>query len=243
MKSACMSLIPSSCIYLTAIDRELKSVTNWFQNRRQTSRKKSHSSSENYPTKTCLPPSPAHHRHRRSKMPLDRSKISLDRIATLSERPSLTFQLNAQRSPLTPRKSNVQQKRLSSSSELWTHMLSSPAVPASAPDPEEVRLAALASRAKTLCPLEWACLKARQKKWADEDVDGLSMYPALGRRQEVDEDGMEPKVINLESGTALSPQSDVLGLNKNGLFSRPNMTPQFEDVEAAITLLGFKTCS
>ncbi|KAG6380894.1 hypothetical protein JVT61DRAFT_5286 [Boletus reticuloceps] len=198
------------------IGMELKSVTNWFQNRRQTSRKKSRSSSENDPPRT-----------RRSNTPLDRSKISLDCIATLSERPSLTLQLNSQRIPFTPRKSHVQHKDPSSPLELWTHMLSSPVVPPFAPDPEEVRLAALSSRAKTLCPLEWACLKARQKKWADEDTDRLPTHP------EVDEDGTESKAIDLES-------SDASG---NSLFSRPNMMPQFEDVEAALTLLGFKTRS
>ncbi|KAF8445608.1 hypothetical protein L210DRAFT_840966 [Boletus edulis BED1] len=208
------------------IGMELKSVTNWFQNRRQTSRKKSLSSSENDPPRTRLSP-----RHRRSNTPLDRSKISLDRIATLSERPSLTLQLNSQRIPFTPRKSNVQHKDPSSPLELWTHMLSSPVVPPSAPDPEEVRLAALSSRAKTLCPLEWACLKARQKKWDDEDTDRLPTH------LEVDEDETEPKTIDLES-------SDASGLNRgNSLFSRPNKMPQFEDVEAALTLLGFKTRS
>ena len=200
--------------------REFKSVTNWFQNRRQTSRKKS--SNENNPPKTRLAQSPARHPYRRLKTPLDRSKISLDRIAALSERPSLTLQSNSLRLPLTPRKSNVQQKNPSSPSELWTHMLSSPAVPPSAPDPEEARLAALSSQEKILYPLEWACLKARQKKW-------------------VDEDGVEPEVKNLESGAVVSPQSDGSNLyRKLALFSRPSMTPQFEDVEAAITLLGFK---
>lgn len=236
-----LSYLPNSPQY----SRELKSVTNWFQNRRQTSRKKS--SSENNPTKTRLPHSPARHRNRRSKTPLDRSKISLDRIAELSERPSLTLQLNTSRVPLTPRKSNVQQKNLSSPPELWAHMLSSPAVPPSDPDPdpEEARMAALSSRAKILYPLEWACLKARQKKWFDEDVDGLSTRP-VPRHREIDENEAEPEGINLESVPAASLQSGAPGLNRrngNGLFSRLSMTPQLEDVEAAITLLGFKTHS
>ncbi|KAH0838034.1 hypothetical protein J3R83DRAFT_6274 [Lanmaoa asiatica] len=222
------------------IGMELKSVTNWFQNRRQSSRKKSLSFDENNPTKTHLSHSPVRHRHRRSRTPLDRSKISLDHIAALSERPSLTSQLNLPRLPLTPRKSNVPQKNPSSPSELWTHMLSSPAVPPSSPDPEETRLAVLSSRAKILFPLEWACLKARQKKRVDEDADGLSTHPVLTRCREVDEDGAGPDVINLDAG-ADSPHSDASSLNrKNAPFSRPNIMPQFEDVEAAITLLGFK---
>jgi len=202
------------------IGMEFKSVTNWFQNRRQTSRKKS--SNENNPPKTRLTHSPVRHPYRRSKTPLDRSQISLDRIAALSERPSLTLQSNSLRLPLTPRKSNAKQKNPPSPSELWTHMLSSPAVPLSAPDPEEARLVALSSQEKILYPLEWACLKARQKKW-------------------VDEDGVEPEVNNLESGAVVSLQSDGSNLcKKNALLSRPSMTPQFKDVEAAITLLGFK---
>lgn len=229
---------------LPRFSRELKSVTNWFQNRRQTSRKKSHSLNENNPTRSRVSHSPARHQHRHSKTPLDRSKISLDRIAALSERPSLTLQLNAPRLPLTPRKSNVQQKNPSSPSELWTHMLSSPVVPRSSPDPEETRLAALSSRAKTLCPLEWACLNARHKNWVDEDADGLSMHSVVTRCREVDEDGAEPEAINLEFEASVPPHGDTSSLNrKNALFSRPNTTPQFEDVEAAITLLGFKACS
>lgn len=224
--------------------RELKSVTNWFQNRRQTSRKKSLSLNENNPSRSPVSPGPARHQHRRSKTPLDRSKISLDRIVSLSERPGLTWQLNSPRLPLTPRKCNIQQKNPSSPSELWTHMLSSPAVPRSSPDPEEARFAALSSRAKTLCPLEWACLKARHKKWVDEDADGLSKHAVVTHCRELGEDGAEPEVINLESEISVPPHSDTSNLNrKNALFSRPNVTPQFEDVEAAITLLGFKTRS
>ena len=243
-KSACTPLHPLlMCLPDPGrYSREFKSVTNWFQNRRQTSRKKY--SSENNPTKTRLPHSPARHPHRRSKTPLDRSNISLDRIAALSERPSLTLRSNSLRLPLTPRKSNVQQKKPSSPSELWTHMLSSPTVPPSAPDPEEARLAALPSQAKILYPLEWACLKARQKKWVDEDADGLSACPVLRRCREVDDHRAEPEVNNLESGAVVSPQSNAPNLNrKNTLFSRPSMMPQSEDVEAAITLLGFKTRS
>lgn len=123
-------------------------------------------------------------------------------------------------------------------------MLSSPAVPRSSPDPEEARLAVLSSRENILCPLEWACFKARQKKWVDEDADGLSTHPVLTRYREVDGDTAEPDVINLVSGTTVSPHSDASSLNsENALFSRPNMMPQFEDVEAAITLLGFKARS
>lgn len=117
-------------------------------------------------------------------------------------------------------------------------MLSSPAVPRSSPDPEAARLAVLSSRAKILCPLEWACLKARHKKWVDEDADGLSMHSAATRCGEVDEHRVA-EVINRESG----PHSDASSVKKNALFSRRNMTPQFEDVEAALTLLGFKTRS
>ncbi|KAG8219524.1 hypothetical protein J3R82DRAFT_474 [Butyriboletus roseoflavus] len=221
------------------IGMELKSVTNWFQNRRQTSRKKSHSFNENNPTKTRLPHSPAHQPHRRSKTPLDRSKISLDRIAALSERPSLTSQLNPPRLPLTPRKCNVQQKDPSSPSELWTHMLSSPAVPRSSPDPEEARLAVLSSPEMILYPLEWACLKARQKKWVEEEADALSTRPGLLTRcRDVDGDTAEPEAINLVSGATISPHGDASN-RENALFSRP----KFEDVEAAITLLDFKTRS
>ncbi|KAG9314071.1 hypothetical protein JVU11DRAFT_4852 [Chiua virens] len=224
------------------IGMELKSVTNWFQNKRQTSRRKSLSFKENDPTKTRSPSRPTRHQHRRSKTPLDRSKISLDRIAALSERPSLTSPLDAPpRVPLTPRKGNVQKKGSASPSQLWTHMLSSPAVPPSSPDREEAHLTVLSSRTKTLCPLEWACLKARQEKWVDEEADGVFTPPVLGNHR-VNEDGAVLEgSIDLEDDANVSLHTEGSSLDRRSfLFFRPRLTPQFEDVEAAITLLGFK---
>lgn len=104
-------------------------------------------------------------------------------------------------------------------------MLSSPPAPLPSPDPEEARLDALSSRAKTLYPLEWACLKARQRKWVDEEAEEYTR-PVLGRCREVDEENEDGDPSDIDK--------------RNSVLSRPGMAPQFEDVEAAITLLGFK---
>ncbi|KAF9225469.1 hypothetical protein BS17DRAFT_801492 [Gyrodon lividus] len=224
---------------------ELKSVTNWFQNRRQTTRRKSLSWNENKFTTTHL----AHHtphRHRQKsslKSAFNRSVISLDRVAALSERPSAISQPNLPRLSLTPRKSNSKEETPPSPSELWRYMLSSPTISQSSPDLDEARMAILPSRAKTFRSLEWACLRARREKWADDDVDELPTLPALECSGNDDDDGTETEAdeaITPESSVNLSPYSGTSTRSsvQNDVVSK--RAPQSEDVEAAMTLLGFK---
>ncbi|KAF9245799.1 hypothetical protein BU15DRAFT_40532 [Melanogaster broomeanus] len=216
---------------------ELKSVTNWFQNRRQTTRRKSLSWNENKFTKTRH--SLRRHGPKDSLKPgRNRSAVSLDCIAALSER-----------TPLTPRKSNVKEETTHSPPELWKHMLSSPTVPQSSPGLEEARMAILPSRAKTFRSLEWACLKARREKWVDDVADELPTLPALERSGDTDDAGTETEdeeVITPESSVNLSPQSDAssrLRMEGHDIFTVSKTAPQSQDVEAALTLLGFKACS
>ncbi|KAF8846048.1 hypothetical protein BDN67DRAFT_986440 [Paxillus ammoniavirescens] len=228
------------------LEMQLKSVTNWFQNRRQTARRKSLSWHENRSTKTrstyCTQKRPL-------KSALNRPAISLDRIAALTERQSSSSQPNIPRLPLTPRKSNVKEESTPSPSELWKYMLSSPTVPQSSPGLEEARMAILPSRAKTFRSLEWACLKARREKWADDDVDELPTLPALERSGDSGDDGTETEVdeaITPDSSVNLSPYNGAStrsSIQKDNLPSGPKEAPQSEDVEAAMMLLGFKAYS
>ncbi|KIJ66274.1 hypothetical protein HYDPIDRAFT_109268 [Hydnomerulius pinastri MD-312] len=227
---------------------ELKSVTNWFQNRRQTARRKSLSWSENKPMKAH--PSPhCYPRKASSKSSLKRSSISLDRIAALSERQSLTSQSTTLRTPLTPCKVNVKKENPPSPSELWKYMPSSPIAPQSSPGPEEARMAILPSRAKTFRSLEWACLKARRGKWVEDDGDELPTLSTFDHGGDTGDEGTETEVdeaITPDSSVNLSPYSrDASSRLRVKQEDDPfplvlKAAPQSEDVEAAMTLLGFK---
>ncbi|KAG2350790.1 hypothetical protein BDR05DRAFT_900212 [Suillus weaverae] len=227
---------------------ELKSVTNWFQNRRQTEKRKSLVWNENNPPKIHAPQS----RRMKQRHPnISSFSVSLDKIAQLSERPSSpSLLLSANRAPLTPftpRTTNVRAQSSPSPSELWKHIPSSPAVPQSSPGIEEARLAGLPSRSKTWRSLEWACLKARRDRRADEgeEEDGLPCLPSLSHGGGSDDGSYEALTPDSSVRSInLSPQSDSSSRfgeeeNNKGQFSDLSKPRQSEDVEAALTLLGF----
>jgi hypothetical protein len=229
---------------------ELKSVTNWFQNRRQTEKKKSLIWNENNPPKIHAPQS-RRLKQRHPNKSMSSFSVSLDKIAQLSERPSSpSLLLSANRSPLTPftpRTTNVRVQSSPSPSELWKHIPSSPALPQSSPGAEEARLAGLPSRSKTWRSLEWACLKARRDKRIDDggEEDDLPCLPSLSHGGGSDDGSYEALTPDSSVRSInLSPQSDSslrFGEEENnkGLFSDFNKPRQSEDVEAALTLLGF----
>ncbi|OJA19580.1 putative protein 12 [Rhizopogon vesiculosus] len=210
-------------------DMELKSVTNWFQNKRQTEKRKSLVWNENNPPKLDTPQS-RRLTHRYTKRSLSSFPVSLDKIAQLTERPSLPSSPPiANRAPFTPRTPNVRTQSPTSPSELWKHIPSSPVIPPSSPGAEEARLAVLPLRSKTWRSLEWACLKARR----DRRVPGEDDLPSLSSLSHGDgsDDG---------SYEVHTPASSVnLDLSPKNLFSDSSKCRQSEDVEAAMTLLGF----
>ncbi|KAG2156628.1 uncharacterized protein EDB93DRAFT_1201266 [Suillus bovinus] len=233
----------------TEFGMELKSVTNWFQNKRQTEKRKSLVWNENNPPKIHAPQS-RHLKQRHSNRSISSFSVSLDKIARLSERPSSpSLLLSADRAPptpLTPRTTNVRAQSSPSPSELWKHIPSSPAIPQSSPSAEEARLAGLPSRSKTWRSLEWACLKARRERRVDdggEDGD-LPCLPSLSHGDGSDDGSYE--ALTPDSSVRcinLSPQSNSPsrfgGEDNKGLLSDPEKPRQSEDVEAALTLLGF----
>ncbi|KAH7886103.1 hypothetical protein F5I97DRAFT_1202517 [Phlebopus sp. FC_14] len=232
---------------------ELKSVTNWFQNRRQTAKRKSLAWNENSNSPKTRPVRSSPYRSPCKKTLLKRSAISLDRIAELSERPNIPSQTTeVPRTPLTPRTINVGKNSTTPRSplNLWKYIPSSPIVPQSSPSQEEERMAILPSQAKTFRSLEWACLKARRDKRFDDDRDELPSLPSLdhgvhfeGERTETEfDDLVAPNTSDnvarraphceVHSGTRAAAQNNSLVVSKS---------PQSEDVEAAMTLLGFRT--
>ncbi|KAH7927284.1 homeobox-domain-containing protein [Leucogyrophana mollusca] len=247
----------------TEIGMEVKSVTNWFQNRRQTNKRRSSAWDGNEALRQNRVKARAQLKSSRSagnKPSLCRSarpmrpSVSLDHIAELSERPSapsLVISSVPNRPPLTPRKANTSSRPpLSNARDIWKYMASSPIAPQSSPGAEEARMAILPSRAKTWRSLEWACLKARRGNQGDDD-DELPCLPHTVRF--VDSDG---DTDTSESDEAITPDSSV-NLSPHGDFSpkalgsgrqRKNKENepfidtsirQSQDVEAAMVLLGF----
>ncbi|KAG2368891.1 hypothetical protein BDR07DRAFT_1457161 [Suillus spraguei] len=232
------------------LDMELKSVTNWFQNRRQTEKRKSLIWNENNPPK-IHPPQSRRLKQRHPNKSISSFSVSLDKIAQLSERhssPSLLLSANqVPLTPFTPRTDNVRAQSSPSPSELWKHIPSSPAIPQSSPGAEEARLSDLPSRSKTWRSLEWACLKARRDRRVDdgEEEDDLPCLPSLSHSGGSDDGSHEAltpdssvRSINLSPQSNSSPRFSGEENNKD-LFSDLSKPRQSEDVEAALTLLGF----
>ncbi|KAI6047927.1 hypothetical protein EDC04DRAFT_2537464, partial [Pisolithus marmoratus] len=150
---------------------ELKSVTNWFQNKRQTSRKRSLAYKENVPPKhrTERPSLNSNHISRKaaSKSFVSRSTISLDEIAELSER-STRLRHSAPTTPFSLGTPNIQEEASTPRrpADLWKYMPSSPLSPHLSPRLEETDPS---SEAKMFRSLEWACLRARRENRADDD--------------------------------------------------------------------------
>ena len=159
--------------------REIKSVTIWFQNKRQTERKALHNAtnttstaldSENPPLVTvtstsCKPPSIAS------------SRPSLDRVASRSE---LRVPM-----PRTPT------RRHDPKANIWENMPSSPIAPPFSPPSREYVEFGNSKRAKRT--LEWACAAARL---ADKQGAGVSGRPHGNERGDSDStDDEAPEAI------------------------------------------------
>lgn len=205
---------------------ELKSVTNWFQNKRQTSRKKSLSYKENIPPKhrTDRLSWDSDHISRKaaSKSSVSRSTISLDEIAELSER-STRLRQSAVRTPFSLGISDIQ-KEVSTprrSADLWERMPSSPLTPHSPPIREETDTS---SETKVFRSLEWACLRARKEIRADDEEPRK---------------GPESEAGTVSDNLNLLHKRDTTSVHAAG----SDCVTHSKDVEAAITLLAIKTRS
>ncbi|KAG6334533.1 hypothetical protein ID866_4549 [Astraeus odoratus] len=207
------------------VGMELKSVTNWFQYKRQTARRKCGAYKENAPLMhrtERTSPSRGHNSLKSTpkSVPLCHT-ISLDQIAELSERPIPLSSTEATRTPFSSCISNMQKGPSTPQrhAELWKHMPSSPLIPNSPPGQEEARLAALPLQPKTIRSLEWACFRARRAKWTEKNEQ--SSFPDTEYETATD------SITSL----AEDPSDPPSGL-KHGTHS--------DDVEAAITLLEIR---
>jgi hypothetical protein len=151
-------------LYLSTLlyDRDIKTVTIWFQNRRQTTRKTALHNATNYSNNSRAHADPPHRSSSRSS--LDRptsTRPTLDQIATLTELPSFPYA----EPPKTPRARNQ-------AVSPWDNMLSSPDGPVTSPSTikskEFVKWGGIGRGRRTL---EWACANARVYGIEEEDCD------------------------------------------------------------------------
>ena len=139
---------------LTRGRRDIKFVTVWFQNRRQSDKRKAWTKKDRAKKKenSC----------QQIDAGLLKPTISLDRIASRMERVQRPLHQNKPRAVLSPQKPrNVEEPQTPSRSKpntLWAHMPSSPPEAPSSPSAELVNVPCLVKSGRSL---EWACAKAR----------------------------------------------------------------------------------
>ena len=220
-------------------------MTNWFQNKRQTVKKKSLVWKANSHRRS--PPNGSVTRHH-SRL---QSTASLDRIASLHEKPTgptIVSTLMPQ-TPLIPRNANGKVHASLEGDQLWQHMPSSPIIPPSSPAAESARMSILSSRSKTRKSLEWACAKARAGKY-DEELDCIP--EAKTREQSRGDRLTDSEETESELEEAITPDSSanfspgfLIMKNSISLQGKENLDANLclghhqEDLEAAVALLGF----
>lgn len=225
-------------------------MTNWFQNKRQTVKRKSlvwRADSHGRPPPTGSPP------HQNSRL---QSTASLDRIASLHEKPTgpTTISTLSLQTPFTPRDINGQVHTSLGDDQLWQHMPSSPIIPPSSPAADSSRMSILPSHSKTRKSLEWACAKARAEKYEEGDEEEGCIPDTTSRKQsckdiltDSDETDTESEpdeaIITPDTSANFSPfliMKDSISLQeKQNLDANLCLVHHQEDLDAAIALLGF----
>ncbi|OCH94692.1 hypothetical protein OBBRIDRAFT_788947 [Obba rivulosa] len=214
---------------------DLKTIGAWFQNRRRHDNRRTRTwnrdaDAENRHPDPLLPRHPA----KGSRGLHSRKPISLDGVMSGRERPS------SKRPPLAC-KSRVRNRLTTEEGNLWDHIPSSPPAPPSSPSFE---LETLSAGPRAAMSLEWACAKARAGRRGtsastlNEDLD-VPEFKLNGIKPEAEDVVMEDG--DFEGATG----GNALGLQWNQIPEAPQKESQQalpeEDLEAAITLLGFTT--
>ncbi|EMD41923.1 hypothetical protein CERSUDRAFT_120818 [Gelatoporia subvermispora B] len=214
---------------------DLKTVSAWFQNRRRHDNRRLRTWSRGADVENQNPDPLMPRRSLKLSRSLPRKSISLDGIMSCRERRSVS------RPPLTTQSRN----RLPfDEGSLLDHVPSSPPAPPSSPNFE---LEVLSSETRATKSLEWACAKARigrRMKRAfsmgalddDPDVPVLSLDGVKHEDEDVVMDEINHRETNLGPGLG-SPWKNV----KKREPLEPQQELPEEDIEAAITLLGFTT--
>ena len=226
--------------------RDVKFITVWFQNRRQSDKRKAWTKKDRAKKKenSCQPI---------DIVPL-KPTISLDRIASRMERvqrPVLPG--NTPRAVLSPQKPrNVEEPQTPSRSKpntLWAHMPSSPPEAPSSPPAELLNVPCLVKSGKSL---EWACAKARvgskHRLGKDKTRPAKRQTPtprglllaAPEKELEVNTDD-ENQDVQTSTPSSSQGQHDVAPRTTPEPGAQPRSLDgkSTEDVEAAMVLLQF----
>lgn len=172
--------------------REIKSVTIWFQNKRQTERKVAANNVANPPsTRPRTLSSPTFPSTRSTSTASSSSRPSLDHVASRSE-----LRASAPRTP---------NRRHNPNAAIWDNMPSSPlASPASPPEREYVNFG---TNQRTRRTLEWACAAARL---ADKSSSGPETVPgssSRGRTRTHEKNDIDLDLTDEEADEAITPPS------------------------------------
>ncbi|TDL28125.1 hypothetical protein BD410DRAFT_894227 [Rickenella mellea] len=166
----------------------LKTVSIWFQNRRQSVKRSTSLGQLQRTSSMALRRTRSQTASATFEAPPRRkltSHMTLDQIASFTELPAPLAKLANTRTPFTLR--NINTTKIAPSGcypgspttdrkeGLWNHMPSSPLGPPSSPALDRTRILALPTNSKSFRSLEWACAKARGVKRFDEfeETDGV----------------------------------------------------------------------
>ena len=222
--------------------RDIKFVTVWFQNRRQSDKRKAWTKRDRAKKKenSC----------QQIDAGLLKPTISLDRIASRLERVQRPVHHDEPRAVLSPQKPrNVEEPQTPSRTKpntLWAHMPSSPPEAPSSPSAEFLNVPCLVKSGRSL---EWACAKARlgskhrlgRNKTRPVKRHTPTSCKLLARpKQEIDTDD-EDQDVQTSTPSSSQGQLDVTPRTTVEPEALPRSLDgkSTEDVEVAMVLLQF----
>ncbi len=250
-KSVCMlTLLILKCLMLIpGGHRDVKFITVWFQNRRQSDKRKAWTKRDRAKKKEN-----AYHN---MDTVFSKPAVSLDQIASRLERVQSPALPDRSRSVLsTQRPGNSLEPATPTQSKpgaLWSHMPSSPPDTPPSPPSDGLRLMMTPCLVKSGKSLEWACAKARigskyrhKRDKTTQPAEQQRSSPrrppaALRKEQESDSDSDEVPGVTTSAQDQVVHDNDNPSEAKATSKSRPDELrgKSTKDVEAAMALLQF----
>jgi hypothetical protein len=224
--------------------RDIKFVTVWFQNRRQSDKRKAWTKRDRAKKKenSC----------QQIDAGISKPTVSLDRVASRMERVRRPVHHDKPRLVLSPQKPrNVEEPQTPSGSKsntLWAHMPSSPPEAPSSPLTESLNVPCLVKSGRSL---EWACAKARlgskhhprRDKTRPVKRHTLTSCKLLARPEQELEINTDDEDQDVQTSTPSSSQSQLDVTLRTTVEPETLPSPlggkSTEDVEAAMVLLQF----